>query len=154
MVHGFARGVLFYLVGIYCLCVEPVRAGLGSDAADILIDSAQMQGVITLVSRAQYDVQEITAEAGTRVREYVNRGGLVFAVSWDGPVMPDLRQLLGSHYAAYTEALSASTHRDLRSVRVATRELVVECGGHMRAYSGRAYLPVLIPPGVPVAELR
>jgi hypothetical protein len=68
--------------------------------------------------------------------------------------MPDLRQLLGSHYAAYTEALSASTHRDLRSVRVATRELVVECGGHMRAYSGRAYLPVLIPPGVPVAELR
>ena len=156
MVHGFAPGVLFYLiVGIYSLCVEPARAGLGSDAADILIDSAQMQGVIKLVSREQYDVQEITtAETGMRVREYVNRDGLVFAVSWDGPVMPDLRQLLGSHYAAYTEALAALTHRGLRSVRVASSELVVEWGGHMRAYSGRAYLPILVPPGVPVAELR
>jgi hypothetical protein len=155
MVHGFAPGVLLCLiVGIYSLCVEPVRAALGSDVADVLTDSAEMQGVIKLVTGEQYDVQEIAAGTGMRVREYVNRDGLVFAVSWDGPVMPDLRQLLGSHYAAYTEALSALTHRGLRSVRVASSELVVESGGHMRAYSGRAYLPILVPPGVPVAELR
>src|SRR4051812_5246505 len=38
--------------------------------------------------------------SGTRVVEYVNREGVVFAVSWTGPFLPDLRELLGRHFAA------------------------------------------------------
>ena len=33
-------------------------------------------------------------------------------------------------------------------------ELVVESAGHMRAYRGRAYLPLLVPPGASAADLR
>jgi hypothetical protein len=147
--------LLLILIGIDLMCAAPARAGLGSDAAQVLADGAEMHGVVQSVPGQQYDIQEITAETGTRVREYLNRGGLVFAVSWSGPVVPDLRHLLGSHYDAYANALSALNQRGLRrSLRIASGELVVESGGHMRAYSGRAYLPALIPPGVPLSELR
>jgi hypothetical protein len=39
-------------------------------------------------------------------------------------------------------------------VRVATAALVVESSGHLRAYSGRAYLPAEIPTGVPITDIR
>jgi len=76
-------------------------------------------------------------------------------VSWAGPVVPDLRQLLGAQFAAYSAALAARDHIGLhRAVRVATSDLVVESDGHLRAYVGRAYLPAMIPIGVSAADLR
>jgi hypothetical protein len=38
-------------------------------------------------------------------------------------------------------------------LRVALPGLIVESGGHLRAYAGRAYLPALVPAGVPAADL-
>ncbi len=56
--------ILFVLpslaLGIGLLCASPVQAGLGKDAADILVDSAQMHGVVEPESRPQYEIQEIT----------------------------------------------------------------------------------------------
>jgi hypothetical protein len=40
------------------------------------------------------------------------------------------------------------------SLRVVSSSLVVESGGHIRTYSGRAYLPALIPAGTATADLR
>jgi hypothetical protein len=137
------------------LCAVPSHAGLGKDAADILADSAEMQGLVKSESRQQYDVQVITTGTGMRVSEYLNHSGMVFAVAWAGPVPPDLRRLLGSHYADYSAALAALNPSGLhRTVRIEASGLVVELGGHMRAYSGRAYLPALMPAGVAAAELR
>ena len=62
--------------------------------------------------------------------------------------MPDLQKLLGASYQTYTTAVAAENHPGLkRPLRIATSDLVVESDGHMRAYSGRAYLPALIPAG-------
>ena len=53
------------------------------------------------------------------MREYLDRAGNVFAVSWSGPVLPDLQRLLGAHFAQYTAALAALEHPGLhRSVRM------------------------------------
>jgi hypothetical protein len=120
----------------------------------VLADAVASKGTVNTVVRQQYDIQEFTADSGVRVREYLNREGVVFAVSWSGPVLPDLQRLLGTHFAEYTAALAALDHPGLhRSVRVASSTLVVESGGHMRAYAGRAYLPALVPAGVSPAEL-
>jgi len=120
----------------------------------VLADGAASKALVNSVIGQQYDIQEINADTGVRVREYLNRDGVVFAVSWAGPVLPDLQRLLGTHFAAYTTALAALDHPGLhRSVRVASSDLVVESGGHLRAYAGRAYLPALIPAGVSAAEL-
>ncbi len=55
------------------LCARTVCAGLGGDAASVLADSNQMQGVLHSYSSPQFDIQEITTENGIRVREFVNR---------------------------------------------------------------------------------
>ena len=149
------RALLLLTVGISPLWVGSAHAALGGDSASVLADGAELHGVVNSVISQQYDIQEITADTGMRVREYVNRDGVVFAVSWAGPAPPDLQRLLGAHYMEYTTALAALRHPGLqRSVRVASPELIVESGGHLRAYAGRAFLPALVPAGVSAGDLR
>jgi hypothetical protein len=150
-----ARALLLLVLGVNPLMFGSAHAGLGSDAASVLIDAAALQGVVHAEFRQQYDIVQITAASEMRLREYLNRDGVVFAVSWIGPVWPDLQQLLGTHFSQFTAALAALDRPGMhRSVRVASSALVVESGGHLRAYAGRAYLPALIPPGVSAADLR
>ena len=146
--------VLFAVLGIAPPWAGCAHAALGGEAAGVLADAAELRGVVNTELRQQYDIEDISAESGMRVREYLSRDGVVFAVSWSGPVMPDLQRLLGTHFAKYAAALKALTHPGLqRSVRVASADLIVESGGHLRAYAGRAYLPALIPAGVSEAEI-
>ncbi|MDB6086161.1 MAG: hypothetical protein JWN43_4042 [Gammaproteobacteria bacterium] len=137
------------------LVVGSAHAALGGDAASIVADAGDLHGRVTPLLLQQYDVHEITADNGLRVREFLNRNGVVFAVAWSGPVQPDLQRLLGASFEEYTHLLSTLTQPGLRrSLRVASSDLVVESGGHMRAYNGRAYLPALIPAGISAVDLR
>jgi hypothetical protein len=149
------RVLLLAAIGINPLCVGSVYAGLGSNTASVLDDAAALNGTTSIEIRQQYSIREISAETGMHVREFLNQDGVVFAVSWSGPALPDLQQILGTHFAEYSAALAALTHPGMhRSVRVASSGLVVESGGHLRAYAGRAYLPALVPAGVSAADLR
>jgi|SRR5882672_5431510 len=156
MIHRSAKGGrLLAIVAMSASWAGPACAALGGDAASVAADGAELHGVVNSTSLPQYEIEEITADAGMRVREYVGRDGVVFAVSWAGPVLPDLQRLLGTHYVEYTTALAALSRPGLhRSVRIASPGLVVESGGHLRAYAGRAYLPMLIPAGISTADLR
>jgi hypothetical protein len=156
MIHRSAKsGPLLAILAMSASWAEPACAGLGGDAASVVADGAELHGVVNSTSLPQYDIEEITADTGMRVREYVGRDGVVFAVSWTGPALPDLQRLLGTHHVEYTTALAALSRPGLhRSVRIASSELVVESGGHLRAYAGRAYLPRLIPAGISMADLR
>ena len=146
---------LILLIGIAAFCAPPAQAALGGAAADLAAEAARVGSEVRWQSLTQYEVGEIDAGSGVIVREYVDRAGQVFAVSWTGPVPPDMRQLLGIHFAQYAAGLAAFAHPGLkRSVRVATPDLIVEAGGHLRAYSGRAYLPALLPGGVVPGEFR
>jgi hypothetical protein len=78
---------------------------------------------------------------GLTVRQYLDPAGSVFAVAWEGPVLPDFEILLGVHYPAYDNAVR--TQR--RGVSVHNANLILESGGMMRAFSGRAYLPAKLP---------
>jgi len=143
------------LVAMNALWAGSACAGLGSDAAGMVADGTELHGTLTSTSLPQYEIEEISTDTGMRVREYLGRDGVVFAVSWSGPALPDLQRLLGAHYVEYTTALAALTRPGLhRSVRIASSELVVESGGHLRAYAGRAYLPALVPAGISTADLR
>ncbi|AJY41654.1 DUF2844 domain-containing protein [Burkholderia humptydooensis] len=94
---------------------------------------------------------------GTTIREYATRAGLVFAYTWDGPTSPNLRQLLGERFSTYqSHAVStdARTRAGLHAGRVAQSDFVVDAGGRMRAYVGRAWLPGAVPSGVSIDDLR
>lgn len=74
--------------------------------------SASSQPAGGLVSAAPYSVRQSIDANGVTIREYVLSANVVFAVTWDGPVRPNMRALLGSYFANYV----ASGQRDRKSV--------------------------------------
>ena len=128
------------------------RAALGGDAATVAADQAHINGKLVVRSTPKYTVHEIEAPSGTVVREFASPAGTVFGVAWSGPTMPDLRQVLGPYFERY---LAAVAQRPMRGpVSIEQPGLVVQSGGHMRAFSGRAYVPEAVPQGVAVDEIR
>jgi hypothetical protein len=130
------------------------HAALGDRAESLPSDQKKMRAASRKVAdRAQYKVHEMEGEAGTVVREYESSDGVIFAVTWEGPVKPDLRQLFGKYFDQYQSAERAA-HTGHRRAIVRQPDLVVRSSGHMRAFSGLAYLPQQLPAGVNVDELQ
>jgi hypothetical protein len=102
---------------------------------------------------ARFTMHELRAASGTTVREYVSPAGVVFGVAWQGPSLPDLRQLLGVYFDQYVDAAAARRTRRA-PVRVELPGLVVQSSGHMRAFVGKAYLPQGLPQGVAAEEIQ
>jgi Protein of unknown function (DUF2844) len=133
-------------VALVLVCV-PAGAELGGSVSSIQADQEHMKGTRRVTEGAAYSVHEIQAATGTMVREFVSPSGTVFGVAWNGPSTPDLQQLLGTYFGQYAQAIqSKRAARGRLSIR--QEGLVVEAGGHMRSFSGRAYLPQMMPQGV------
>jgi hypothetical protein len=141
------------LLGGALFAISPAWAALGSDAASIVADRAHFQASVNVQQHALYDIHEMTLSSGTSVREYAAPGGVVFAIGWDGPAMPDLHQTLGAHFGEYLAAARANQdgHHHLAAQR---GDLVIMSAGHVRAFAGRAYLVSAVPPGVSIDELQ
>jgi hypothetical protein len=145
-------GTLALLGSAFFAC-SPAWAGLGSDIASIAADQAHFQTSDKVTSHPLYDVHEMVVSSGTSVREYAAPDGRIFAVGWDGPAMPDLRQALGANFEDFVLAARANQrgHHYLAAQR---GDLVLVSTGRMRAFAGHAYLASAVPPGVSIAELR
>jgi len=134
---------------------SPAMAALGSSAGSVDTDRQQMHAsALRSTSGGTYTVHEYTLDSGTVVREYAQSSGMVFAVSWEGPVMPNLQQLLGSeHFTTFTAA-ARSRGRSGGPMVLQQSGLVVRSTGHMRAFAGQAYLPGQLPQGVSIEDIR
>jgi hypothetical protein len=154
--NGQRPGRLFgalALVGNALFACSPAQAALGSDIASIAADQAHFQTSDKVTSHPLYDVHEMAVSSGASVREYAAPDGTVFAIGWDGPAMPDLRQALGTHFEDFVAAarVNQGGHHYLAAQR---GDLVLVSTGRMRAFAGHAYLASAVPPGVSIAELR
>jgi hypothetical protein len=143
------------------------RAALGAALATALpvtsahaelggtITLAQGDASVTLLNGAAVKRTSVDA-GGTTVNEYASSTGQIFAYTWQGPTMPDLPALLGPYETSYRAGASASLNgeRDLHASRVARPDVVVESGGQMRSYVGRAWLPAALPAGVTPDDLH
>jgi hypothetical protein len=146
-----ARG-LAVLIAALIPCVA--SATLGQPESTVQTDVARAHAAIkSSEERTGYRVHEIALPSGTVMREFVAPNGNVFAVSWQGPTRPDLRQALGQYFDAYASA-PRSKFSDRRHVLIQQGDLVIQSGGHMRALSGRAYLLSAIPSGVNIGDLH
>ena len=135
------------------LAAPAARAALGSSVASIETDRAALHAQHSVTARGLYELHELTLPSGTTLREYRAPDGIVFAVTWNGPAKPDLSQALGAYFPGYVEAARANGagHNRLAATRA---DLVLVSSGHMRAFTGRAYLASAIPAGVSIDELR
>ena len=141
--HIAMLGAVALLTGSAAL---PVQAALGGSEATVEADRLQVAGTLRVLRSPTYTVHEMQTPSGTVVREYVSPAGIVFGVAWQGPMMPDLRQVLGAYFDRYVAAASTRTARG--SVTIVQPGLVVNSVGHMRAFVGKAYIPEALPQGV------
>jgi hypothetical protein len=133
----------------------PAMAHLGGDAGSIEADRGELHAALRSIPMQQFDLHEITAPSGTLVHEYLTRQGTVFAVTWKGPLPPDLHQLFGNYYERFQTAAAAQMRPGMhRQVNVTAADLVVQSSARPRSFGGVAYIPSLLPSGVSAADLQ
>lgn len=147
-------GISGLIIAVVLLASSQAMAELGGDAASVETDRAHMKAAVARALPSQkYTVHELQGTGGQVIREYVSPAGTVFAVAWNGPQMPDLRQLFGAYFGVYQQAAKAK--RSGRGpLHIDQSDLVVHSGGHMRAFSGVAYVPQLVPQDVAIGEIK
>ena len=139
----------------------PALAVLGGVRESVVADQTHMRASGQAVPRASHTRTDLTLPNGGQVHEFTNAGGQVFAVTWRGPGKPDLRSLLGPHFADLQSASLApyphGAHRPRLSRRPAAvnrTDLKIQTGGHMGWFWGVAYLPALAPAGFALGDLQ
>jgi Protein of unknown function (DUF2844) len=137
------RKSLSFLLAL-AFSTAPAWAGLGMSEQSVHSDQQRLAGRLRSQTFETYTVHEISYAGGMVVREYVSPVGMVFGVVWEGPAVPDLTQLLGPYFADFQQAVASSPRRH-GPLYIQAGQLVVESGGHMRAYRGRAYVSSLVP---------
>lgn len=146
-------------LGACCAVAWPshVAATLGGDASSVDLDRAKMKAALVGITQSGgFAVHQLQSATGTTVREYVSSQGAVFAVSWEGPWMPDLRQVLGPYFDAYQQnaPLVRRSRRAHGPLTIRAGDLVIQLSGHPRAFYGRAYVERLQPSGVRADAIR
>ncbi len=132
----------------------PAHAALGHAYASVETDRAALGATITSTSAGAYTLHELALPNHGVVREFTRADGVVFAVAWQGPGRPDLRQLLGEHFDR-VQADNARVGRRLRHPLAVNRsDLVVTTGGHPGAFWGAAVIPQLQPAGFSFGALK
>jgi len=129
---------------------------LGGPIESVRADQLHMKASISILPYGAYRVEEIRTPTGTAIREYVSAAGTVFAVTWRGPLVPDMRQILGRYFERYSNAVRAphASGAGRRFLDMRDLGFVVQMAGHQRAYAGRAYDLQLLPRGVTPNDLR
>ena len=148
------------LLGVWVACVGmllaavPASATLGEAVSTVTADAQHLRASARVAQASGYEVHEMQS-GGATVREYAS-GGKVFAVSWQGAARPDLKQLLGAYYPQLQQAVQAdkAQRAGRHPVSIAQGDLVIQMGGHQRAFVGRAYLRNAMPASVKAEEIR
>ena len=143
------------LLGVFV--AAPALAELGGSAVAIPGERAVLRASGSHVQLARFARHDLVLPNGGAVHEFANAAGQIFAVSWQGPGKPDLRKLLGVHFAALqAENLRRSRVPRLRRqpMTLASSDLTITSGGHMGWFWGVAMLPALTPAGVTAADLQ
>jgi hypothetical protein len=149
------KWILFASAGLIVLLPLPMLAALGGSVASIQADRIKLRGNEQVRESEAYRIHEISSPTAL-VREYVSPAQLVFGVTWRGQFVPDLSQLLGAHFPQYTAVVKAqkATYVGRRPLNIQQPGLVVQTGGHMGAFFGRAYVPGMLPQGVTAEDIQ
>jgi len=119
------------------------------------VNSVQSNALTNSVTALPFSVAEETRPDGSRIRRYLANNGQVFAVGWRTLYKPDLSSLLGASFPDYEKEASSAAKRGgiQRQFQMGSADLVLHSTGHLHVFSGLAYKPSLLPPGVTAQAL-
>lgn len=130
---------------VLALGSAPAWAALGAPEASVSADQQVLHGQMRSEVHQGYQLHLITDPSGTVVREYASPAGKIFGVSWQGPFVPNLQQVLGTNFTYLQQYAQAQTGRHGGPIIIQKENFVFSSGGHMRWRHGRAYVPSLLP---------
>ncbi len=141
---------------VYASMAPMAHAELGGKAATVDADGVRLHARLRRSATAAAGVtqHDLTLGDGTVTRQFTNSAGVVFAVSWNGPMRPDLRQLFGGYYSRLQSAAARTARLHARAAFTANdSDFVVRSGGHPGAFWGYAVLPDRMPAGFDASRL-
>jgi hypothetical protein len=146
--EGLVKSLLALLAAAFFSCGS--WAALGGPPAKLQAHAVKEASSRVSTATGSYTVMQKQLDSGTTVRQYLDGAGTVFAVSWSGPFLPDLKEILGVHFDAMVA--QASKRRNDQRSRLALRrpDVVIDSTGRMGAFEGRAWLPAKVPAGFDV----
>ena len=137
----------------------PASASLGGNVSSVESDRAQMNASVQVMQHDTYEVHEMQAPGGTVVDEYVSPAGHGVCRHLARPVSSSHAADFGNVLSAVLRGFAGGSRRSQKCtgivpLNIQQQGLVVQTGGHMRAHSGRAYDPNLLPQGFTVDEIQ
>lgn len=154
MSNSASRAALPLITLLAALAPASAFAALGGDVASVLRDSAALGARHSVTPFAGYDLHEAITDDGVLVRQYVDRSGRVFAVSWQGRRSPNVQALLGEHAAEYEAALKARRFPNHHVASIEAPGLAISVIRAGRGWMGQALVPNALPAGVQRADIR
>jgi hypothetical protein len=142
------------VAALLAMTMNVTWAGLGSTPSNLGPRALAAQNRSGSTGLAAYTDVEKKLESGTVVHEYVDAQGTVFAVSWSGPFLPDLKELLGSHFDAMVAHAGKARRAGRSQLSLKQSDLVIVSGGHMGAFEGHAWLPAKLPAGFKPGDIK
>jgi Protein of unknown function (DUF2844) len=124
------------------------HATLGGNIATITVNQQHFSAKRAVQPMINGQRHDLTLASGTIVHEYLSAKGAVYAVTWRGPRKPDLTELLGGYFAQLVTPPKAPRRGSHHHLAINGQDLVVQASGHNNFYSGRAWVPSLVPAGV------
>lgn len=102
-----------------------------------------------------YTIHQTVLPTGTVVREFAAPGGNVFALTWQGPVLPDLSAYFGDYFPDFQAMGRQKRDAGMRGGALVARQsnFVVVSRGRMGSFEGHAYAPALVPDGLVIGDL-
>lgn len=138
-----SRSVLALAVGLCLVAAPQAQAALGGKGASVEADRQHLKARMSRNVAAGYTTQDLATDDGTVTREYISLAGTVFAVTWTGPIRPDLKQLFGPYYDRFQASNSKGPGR--RPLHADQLDFIVRSGGHSGDFWGFAFLPLEAP---------
>lgn len=148
---ALALAALAPLASYAALGAAPATRTHAVAAPQSLLQSAA--GSDASASAASYMVREANDPDGVTIREYVLPTNVVFAVTWRGPVRPDMSALLGSYFPNFANPGEGRTH-GIGPMVQHNSAFHIESAGHPGYFFGKAYLPRLVPANVRIENLQ
>lgn len=125
---------------------EPLPGETGNGSHSSQPQRKQAQAATPYVARTT------TTPEGLVLTEYATVHGVVFAVKWQGPTLPELEKLLGTYFPTFRSQADASANeRNVGSpLHINHIHLKLFSGGRMNHFEGYAFDPRLVPSGVEI----
>jgi hypothetical protein len=142
-----------WIAVLLAICANVSFAGLGGRPAELGPRQVPDKATRMLSSGSvAYTQVERKLDSGIVVREFLDEAGTVFAVAWAGPFLPDLKEILGTHFDAFVQDAGKARGRTSRIV-VKRNDVVIVSGGHMGSFTGKAWIPAQLPAGFDPASI-